>query len=124
MRTEHTLIVDAVAEYGCLPCRGEGVERNAAGTPAAWCPVCQGEGKGWTELDGDGTMLLGDAYDRLLDAGLDPSWMGLDVTHHHDGTRVETWRVYGERLWAAEATLAKAIEAVLGKAGILAAEGV
>lgn len=108
------MIVDAVAPYSCLPCRAQGVVWDTDHRVAeAWCPACQGVGKGWTELDGDGTMLLWDAWGVLLDAGLDPRWMGLAVQHHRDGARVETWRIYGERLWAAEETLAEAVAEVL-----------
>lgn len=112
------MIVDATAPWSCLPCRGSGTAGDE------WCPACDGRGTGWTELDGDGTAWLWDAWLDLLDAGLDPRWIGLDRRHNQDGVTVETWRVYGARLWAVETTLARAIEVVLSKADVLAAEGV
>lgn len=116
-----TTTLRAVASYSCLPCRGQGVVWAADRTiPANWCPLCHGAGKGEAPLDGDGTMTLQEAEDTIRAAGLHPEWIGQDVLNCGDGTRIETWRIYGGRLWAAEATLAEAVTAVLAQRDALA----
>ncbi|MFN8533885.1 MAG: hypothetical protein U0556_10080 [Dehalococcoidia bacterium] len=84
------------------------------GVSVAWCPACHGAQRIEIAMDGDGTMLLDDAIDTLIIAGLRPRWIGLDRMTT-DAGRIETWRVYGRLLWAAEDTLARMVAVVLAK---------
>lgn len=106
------MIVDARTWASCLPCRGEGVLFDAAGVSVAWCPGGCSAGRIEIAMDGDGTMLLDEAIDTLIAAGLEPRWIGLDRMTT-DAGRIETWRAYGRRLWAAEETLAALLATVL-----------
>lgn len=107
-----TMTIDARTWASCLTCKGEGVLYDDAGISVAWCPACDGAQRHEIQMDGDGTMLLDEAIDTLIAAGLRPRWIGLDRMTT-DAGRIKTWRAYGRRLWAAEDTLAALITTVL-----------
>lgn len=106
------MIIDARTWASCLTCRGQGVLFDDAGVSVAWCPACLGAQRHEIQMDGDGTMLLQEAIDTLITAGLTPRWIGLDRMTT-DAGRIETWRAYGQRLWAAEDTIATMVATVL-----------